>query len=230
MKFLDDYQLLVPLRPTKDAPPSLVVMDTRKVVERAPMKTVFHLSPHFANSGELSIQLEPGVHSAVLAESPAPFHQDPTQRIVVLRMESPPHHLVLQLGVLLKLLKGREGSEIGWDEWKNAVVVPCLGEECWDIWVSGCRLFSARPMDDCRDSLVKMYDFSYQGFANSLSDEAPHGVGSPELEAAFRSGVRYMLPIEARAPIPHSLPPRKVNPHICLDNFAWVSVIVLSTF
>lgn len=56
----------------------------------------------------------------------APFHQDPTQRIVALTMPHAFGYLVLPVEPLLKLVEGREGCEITWDEWKKHAIIPSI--------------------------------------------------------------------------------------------------------
>ena len=148
-----------------NAPPSLVLVDTEKSVGRSPVQTFFQLPTHFTDSRSPYLQLEEGVHEPSPAESLAPFHQDPSQRIVALDSRSSPYYLVIRVGALLGFLGSHEGSKIGWDEWKSHVVIPATNPGQWGnlcTWVSGCRFFSL-CLTDFR---VEVYDFSMRGRAS----------------------------------------------------------------
>ena len=185
MEFIDDYRLLVSLDSTADTPPSLVVMDMEKGAEGVPMQTFFHLSPWFINSETLSHSLEPGMHKRSPEESLAPFHQDPTQRIVVLDSPATVHYLVLRVGALLELLENREGSDIAWDDRKSDVAIAFLKHNrLSQYWVSGCRFFSTTGIH------MEVHDFSVRGRTKYLSEQVNE-----------EFGVRYLLPTELRVEI-----------------------------
>lgn len=158
--------------------PSLALVDTENHVGKTPIQTYLYLSPHFTYFTPQHVILERGVHKPSPAESLAPFHQDPTQRIIALRIADPPYILVLRMGPLLKLLNGREGTEIPWDQCKDLVVVPSL---CHGfpvprgIKVSGCRLFYVYPA--LEGYQMEVYDFSLQGRAKYLSKRTIEGLG-----------------------------------------------------
>ena len=172
LEFIDDYRLLISCGSTKHTPPSLVLMDTTKFVGGAPTQTVFQLSPDFINSGFLSLLLERGVHNPSLAEALAPFHQDPSQRIVVLCPRFFSYYLVLRVGALLDFLGSHEGAEVGWDGWKRRVFTPSNIDrpENTCIWISGCRLFSLYSTDTGPE--VRVHDFSMRGGVNYLRKQA----------------------------------------------------------
>jgi len=180
VEFVDDYRLLIRAGPTANVPPSLVLMDTGKDRGGFPMQTSFHL-PYFF--GGLSFVLERGAHKPSPAESLAPFHQDPTQRIVALDIQYPPSHLVFRVGALLELLKDHEGTGIGWDEWKHHMVVPSidLGNKIiQEVRVSGCRLFSLSSPGYRSSFRMEMYDFSMEGRTKHSSERVSghtEGVG-----------------------------------------------------
>ena len=206
-----------------------MLIDTGNDFEATPTQTLFCFPPFFS---AFEVLLEKGLHSPARVEPLAPFHQDPTQQIVVLSLRSDSsalHHLAFRAGTLLKLLEGSEGSNIGWDKWKDIVVVPCLNGEYFNSWVSGCRLFSVCGRDDGLNVLVKVYDFSMQGLANSLSCESPYGAPSPELEAMFQSRTKYLLPTEVKTPMPRFPRSRLVDLHASLGSFVFVSATVLSS-
>ena len=223
MEFIDDFRLLVSLSAAAESPSSLMLIDTEDV-GGAPTQTFFHLPPFFSHFGNPPFLLEQGVHSPAITEPLAPFHHDPPQRIVVSNIQSAastPHRLVFKVGALLQLLEGREGSEIGWDEWKNVVFLPAQDWGFCDIWVSGCRLIIC----GVGEGTVQVYDFSMRGLAKSLRDEAPHGTEPPEFVAAFQPTARYLLPIQVRIPIPRASLSRNLL-HISLDSFVFVSFAI----
>ena len=186
MEFIDDYRLLVSLDSTVATPPSVVVMDTEKNVGGVPMQTFFHLSPWHVNSGMLSLLLEPGMHKPSPGESLAPFHQDPTQRIVVLDSLATVHFLVLRVGALLELLENNEGSDIAWDDWKSNVAIPFLKHGMIDkYWVSGCRFFSTTSVSGTH---MGVHDFSIRGRTKHLTKRVNEKLG----------GIRYLLPSKVR--------------------------------
>jgi hypothetical protein len=174
-EFIDDYRLLISRRSEVDAPPSLVLMDTGKFVEGIPVQTFFFLYPHFTYS-ELPypLLLERGVYKPSLAESLAPFHPDPYQRIVALRLPSAPHYLVFQVGALLEFLQSHEGTVVQWDEWRSHVVIPSINldrRQNVRVWVSGCRFFSLYFTDSSLDFQMEVYDFSVRGRVKYLSKQ-----------------------------------------------------------
>jgi len=167
--------------------PYIALMDTEKAVQ-----TLFYLPSHFCCIEHPSILLERGVHKPSPAEYLAPFHQDPTQRIVVLDMPfSSVGYLVFRLEELLRRVEGREGCEIEWDEWKDCVAIPTIPQpDRARVWVSGSRLFSVTPTSRYEpDARMEVYDFTMNGRARYLSEEINADIG----------GVRYLLPTEAGA-------------------------------
>jgi hypothetical protein len=181
--------LLVSLESTLDVPPSLALIDTRKGVGGAPVQTLFHLSPYFINSGDVSLILERGMHRPSPAESLAPFWQDPAQRIAVLDSLSSPHYLAFRIGALLEFLGSREGTEIRWDEWKGHVVIPFIDgaeKDAMNVWVSGSRLFVICLWHcDPTNPYMEVYDLSIRGRKKWLTGQVYEEFG----------GVRYLLPI-----------------------------------
>lgn len=168
-----------------------MVVDTEKVMGGAPMRTTFHLSTHLFELEHPILLLEGGVHKPSPADTLAPFYQDPAQRIGALLLSV--GVVVFRVGALLELLESHEGSEIGWDEWKDHVVATPQAIEYGmsDItctWVSGCRLFSISPGLDAEMELV---DFSIQRHVKYLSEQVD----------ADLCGVRHMLPSDARAQV-----------------------------
>ena len=179
--------MLAILEATQSEPLSLVLIDTEKVTERIPKQTAFLLPPCIGDAQRMYILLERGMHEPSPGESLAPFHQDPSQRIAVLDIEFASRYLLVRVGVLLEL--GNRGvSEVGWDEWKNWVVIPSphLGPPMprSDVWVSGSRLFSVYRSGSGPCAQMEVYDFSVQGRAKYLSNSVDERFG----------GVRYLMP------------------------------------
>lgn len=213
VEFIDEYRLLACFMSRPRALPSLVVMDTGKDAASPPTQTHFRLPDCLIGAGRLSLLLERGMHKPSPAETLAPFHQDPAQRIITLHAQSTLYYLTFQVGPLLKLLQGREGSEIEWDEWKSRVVIPSIEKEPFRIWVSGCRLFCIGSTHYDQDERMEVYNFSMRGRAKYLS-ERDHG--------AFE-GVRYLSStgVKARAPCEGILIPRSGHDSTV---FSYVSV------
>ena len=214
-EFVDDHTLLLSLESSRNAPPSLVMMDTLVFVGGPPIRTSCRFSDFFKPFGAPYLLLERGAHKPTPAESSAPFHRDPTQRIAVLCFQSAQNHLVLLLGDLLKLLKSREGSDIGWNEWKTHVIMISPKVCHKNPLVSGCRLFFTYPTHNNPGLQMKVYDFSMQGRARYLC-EWP----SEELEIE-----KHMTTTEAKAQIPWTWVRETYVAHDSII-FTHVSVIV----
>ena len=154
------------------------------------MQTILRLSPRFTYHECPSLRLELGTHKPSLEDSMAPFHPDPSQRIVALTVRDS-CHFVLRLGALLEFLGSREGSEILWEEWKNLVVVPWTDLEPRGItrtWVSGCKFFSLHPTGRGPAAHMETHDFSIRGRTNYL----------PKQVDEEYTGVRYLWRTGAR--------------------------------
>jgi hypothetical protein len=210
-------------------PSSIVLVDTGKVVGGTPLRTTFHLFPYLDTHVYPRLLLERGAYTPSPAESRAPFHQDPTQRIVLLSLSDrapyrplgyigQPRYSVFLVGPLLELLQSREGSEIRWDEWKKHVIFPSLDptlQNYLNLWVSGCRLFYFDPVRGPPGArIMKMFDFSVQGRARHLSEEVDEGLGK----------VGYLSSTEAEGEVEWD--PRLVNVHAGHDSIVFSSVSV----
>ena len=178
-------------------PLSLVLIDTGKDVEGTPMQTVFLFPPGIGVFGHTRLHMEQGAHEPSLAESLAPFHPDPTQRIAALYIEHATYrYLVLHVGLLLGFGNGGV-SEIGWDRWKSCVTIPAVNLVQLmhsDVWVSGCRLFTitAYRLGSSSRAQMEVYDFSMEGRSKYLSDSVSKEFG----------GLRYLSSTGTRLPIP----------------------------
>ena len=191
------------------------------------MQTFLHLSPSFTDCWDFSFHLEQGVHAPSPEESLAPFHQDPMQRIVVLEIGRCSHYLVLKVETLLELVANCAGSKIGWDEWRDYVVIAPSGPDFAGIWVSGCRLFCICEGDSGQDPQMKVYDFSAQGLARHLLSEKAGVDRDPTLKAAFPSGARCLSFTEARTPFSWD---GVQDPCFGQDNFVFYRVSVTVSY
>ena len=194
-EFIDDYRLLGTLRAVRSGPPSLVLIDTENDVEGSPMRTNFLLPPCFSKLWRITLRLEQGVHEPSPAESLAPFHQDPSQRIAVLDLEDDLRYLLFRVGSLLEFRR-RGDLEVRWDEWKDCVVMPSIHVRPHtrsDVWVSGSRLFAIyRSGPRGSYAQMELYDFSPQGRAkqNNVNGEF--------------CGVRYLTSTGVRVQVPQN--------------------------
>ena len=91
-------------------------MDTTRIVGGTPVQTLFCL-PTCLDKSDLRLIQDPVAYKPSTAESPAPFRQDPTQRIVGLDMPFSFGYLFLRAGALLEL-ESREGSVVTWTSGK----------------------------------------------------------------------------------------------------------------
>jgi len=217
--FIDDYRLLVTLGLSEDELPCIALIDTENNAGGAPVQTLFHLSPNFRDFGHPPLLLDRGAHRPSPAEYLAPFHQDPAQRIVAFSMQYPLGYLVLPVESLLKLVEGRGGCEIGWDEWKEHVVIPSNHQQYFvDAWISGCRLFSVTSEEDGATQM-EVYDLSVQGRAKHLSERVNTDLG----------GVRYMAPTGANVQLPWDLT-EMFDMNGGQDSVVFIHVSVLHSF
>ena len=166
------------------------------------MQTFLRLPPCPSGFPGLYQISEQGAHNPPAPDSPAPFHHDPTQRIIALRYGS--NHLILQARLLLKLAENREGSEIGWDEWKNHVVVLPLVFGFVNAWVSGCRLFCVYEGEDAQGAKILVYDLGAQRLSKYQKEHVDGGLdtkgGSSGRDDRYKVG--RPLPNGAGAEIP----------------------------
>jgi len=150
-----------------------------------PAQTTFQLPSYLCGLGYPSLVLECGVREPSPAEHLAPFYQDPAQRIAGLTMSRSLCYLIFPVEALVGLAEGREGCEIGWDEWKKHVVIPYIDQpDLLGICVSGCRLFCITSPGYGPDANMKVYDFSKKGRMEYLGERTNSGL----------VGVRYLSP------------------------------------
>jgi hypothetical protein len=198
VEFIDDYRLLITFTLRASVPPSLVLIDTGRDMGGTPISTTFHLSSHFSYSACPYLIWERGMHNPPPAESLAPFHQDPAQRIIALRFRSHPRYLVVRVGALLELFKDREGTEIGWDEWKDHLVVPSSSSGTLDphsVQVSGCRLIYFWPTAGGSGFEMELFDFSMQGRTECLRKGSNEWLGETMCYHSSTGG-RVQIPLE----------------------------------
>jgi hypothetical protein len=167
-EFIDDYRLLIILKLWANGRPSLVLIDTGNDIGGTPIQTTFHFPPQLSHSVSLSLILERGMHKPSPAESLAPFHQDPAQRIIVLYIRHDQLYLTLRVGALLELFKDHEGTKMEWDEWKDRVVIPSSPRGTWTpdaVRISGCRLIYFWSTAGGSGYEMEVFDSSMQGRA-----------------------------------------------------------------
>jgi len=103
------------------------------------------------------------------------------------------NYLVFPVEALVGLAEGREGHEIGWDEWKKHVVIPSIHKPNHrKIWVSGCRLFCVTCPRYGPNAIMEVYDFSKKGRVEYLGKRAHSDLG----------GLRYLSSTGASVRLP----------------------------
>lgn len=195
-EFIDNYRLLLVNHSANVVGLSpLLLIDSGKFVGTSPAQTVLHFCPwESINYGFPSILLERGAYKPSLAESQAPFHPDPSQRIVVLRFSNSSICLVIRVEALLEFLRSHEGSEIAWGEWRSYVVVPSTKldvRKTTHIWVSGCRMFSLHPADSGQGAQIEVHDFSARGRAKYSSRKVNENL--PEVRYLSSTGAMVQV-------------------------------------
>ena len=157
------------------------------------MQTSFQLPAYFCGREQPSILLERGMHKPSTAECRTPFYPDRSQRIVALSMLETYTCLAFSVEALLRLAEGREGYKIGWDGWKNHVVIPSLPDAFFvGVCISGCRLFSTVSSGDRTGTEMEVYDLSMHGRAKYLNEEFDADLGE----------VRFLAPTGACRKLP----------------------------
>jgi hypothetical protein len=193
VEFIDDYRLLVALGSSKDDLLCVALMNTKKDTGGVPAQTSFQFPPYLYYPGYPPLLLERGVHKPSSAERLAPFHQDPTQRITALAVPFSPEYLLFSVESLVRLSEGREGCEIGWDEWKEYTAMPSIRQShLVGAWVSGCRFFCITSPGHGPDARMEVYNFNKKGRMEYLSEEF-----HPDLD-----GVRFLSSAGANAQLP----------------------------
>ena len=207
IEFIDDCRLLFRLGQTglwkyADVPHSLVIINTGNDTEGTPLVTIFHLHlPRGPSPGSLHLTLERAAHEPYPTESLAPFHHDPAQRILALQIQVS-CRLVVRVKALLELLRDREGTEIGWDEWKHHLVLTSINVDNVEhptthvVQVSGCRLFCIYSTDSNRDFQMEVYDFSKEGHMKHLKEQT-NGMLGTVTKYLTSNGVAAKIPRRA---------------------------------
>ena len=128
----------------------------------------------------------------------APFHSDPSQRILALKFREHGWDVV-NVELLLKLARERESQSIGWDEWKTKIIQVNETSSIDCVWISGCRLFCVTSSRGVLErSSLQIYDFSYASRAKSLASVQSTDTGGGTRQM-LPSLDRYRLPWSARA-------------------------------
>jgi hypothetical protein len=144
-----------------------------------------------------SFILERGVYKPSAEESLAPFHRDPTQRIIAFHPQRNQHYFVLRVGAFLELSRGREGTEIEWDEWKNHVAIPSRTvrtRRLRAVQVSGCRIIFIGSAATGSGFETEVFDFSVEGRAKYSSSGLVSGLG--RIDHLSSTGGRVQIPLE----------------------------------
>jgi hypothetical protein len=200
VEFIDDYRLLVTLGPLGDDLICVVLMDTEKDMGGVPAQMSFQLPPYFYDFGYPSLLLERGAHKPSPGERLAPVHQDPTQRIVALSVPYSLDYLIFSVEALVQLSEGREGCEIGWDEWKEHAAMPSIRQsDLVGVWVSGCRFFCITSPGYGPDAKIEVYDFSKKGRVDHPSEEYHQDLDG--VRCLSSAGVNTQLPWDAKESI-----------------------------
>ena len=195
MEFIDDNRLLVSLWKLESDLPCVVLVGAEKDIGGDPAQMSFQFSPNFSFLEYPSLLLECGAHKPPPVEHLVPFYQNSPQRIAVLAIPGRLCYLVVLVEALMKLAEGREGCEIGWDEWKEHLVIPSIHQpDLVNIRVSGCRLFCVTSQGHSPVVSVEVYDFSKKGRAEYLGERAHPDPGGVKYLSS--TGVYLKLPCE----------------------------------
>ena len=151
-------------------------MDTEEKIGGGPAQTKFY----FPGSGHTPSIFKQAVYTPFPTEPPAPFHHNPSQRIILLTAEPYPLYLVVRVGPLLELSRDHGGTEISWDDWKNHLFIPRYSGQIWwcpVVHVFGCQLIITYRSTSLgsRGGEVEVFDFSEWGCSKYLSKEAVEG-------------------------------------------------------
>ena len=186
-----------------DNPPRLRIFDTRRWTVHNRIETTFYFSSDHKASPYFQLWLESHSFTPSMDELiTAPFYPDPSQYALALNTGGPGGCYAVNTMLFLRLVRGREGKDVMWEEW-----APCTFQISVDedrikfIRVSGCRLFlvetgegnSAATFDDpdghgrprITDPVhLRIYDFSHAGRAKHLvhvADGTRIGVGPRQI-------------------------------------------------
>ena len=92
----------------------------------------------------------------------APFHPDPSQRVLAIGLHD--FVSVVRTEGLLRLAREREGGHLQWGEWKTHVTWIVRDGYTSRLWVSGPRVCCADPTESGGTS-IDVYDFGAQASA-----------------------------------------------------------------
>ena len=118
----------------------------------------------------------------------APFHPDPSQRVLAIG-----HYnfvSVVRTEGLLRLAREREGEHLQWREWKTHVTWIVRDGYTSRLWVSGPRVCCADPTESGGTS-IDVYDFGAQASAKYV--ESVKG----RMSQRFTPSVTKIVPWEA---------------------------------
>ena len=119
--------------------PQLHIFNTKRGSTLDPVQTSFSLP--YNNRGYPSRLLsEPCGHAASSDElATAPFHPDPSQRIIALNLDDS-QWFVVNAKKSLELAREYEGKDVRWGKWETELIMVRIGRVIhWNYaWVSGC--------------------------------------------------------------------------------------------
>ena len=176
-------------------PPQLHVFNTIRGTVQNPVQTSFSL-PYNHRGFPLRLLSGPCWHAPFPDElRTAPFHSDPSQRIIALNFGGS-QWFVVNTEKLLELALRWQGKDIQWDKWEAKLVGVTIGgvygRDC--VQVSGCRLFCiVSNSTGIRRSFLRVLDFSHAGRTKEL--DAQSAVGTDETTRQWSlSSDGYELP------------------------------------
>ena len=156
--------------PWKGSPRRLHVFNTESGTTLSPVQTSFSI-PYNRKGSSFRVLSEPCAHAPSPDElSTAPFHPDPSQRIIALNFGEV-QWFVVNAEKLLELAREHEGKDVRWGKWETGLTgVPIGIVFSWDCaWVSGCRLFCVvLGGTDGQRSYLRVLDLSHAGRAKEL--------------------------------------------------------------
>lgn len=210
LTFVNENSFVVISDSRQGGSPRLHVFNTKRGTTHRPAETSFSL-PYNHSGSSFRLLSEPCGYAASSDElATAPFHPDPSQRIIALNFGEV-LWFVVNAEKLLELALGWEGKNIQWDEWEAKLIRVTVGRVTgWDYaWVSGCRLFCiVFSGTGGQRSHLRVLDLSRPGNAKEFEALDRVGTGetgtrqwSPSLDgyelpwghSAFLSGVLAVL-------------------------------------
>jgi len=207
---VDDSTLVLLSDSTLGEVSTLEIFDTERGTVSNPTQTTFCFSPRHPTL-EWDLFLEPCSHIPSPDElTVAPFHSDPSQRILCVATDDYFGLYAIHAELLLRLTREGEGQRIEWGKWNTHLIqVPVLQAHDRYVRISGCRLlFAGTDKDDCKTVnryqrnigpfYLRVYDFSKGGRANHLPPPDPAYAGIGKGKKWMSSSSRWLVPWDCR--------------------------------